>query len=138
MDKNKYIIGKWYKSICNTIYYFKVKSLGDKIYCEFMAPFNTVKNLRDNHISFTSEIDNVAIELTNLEEIQQYLPDGHPDKVSKKETYEAQHEPKEEEFKVGDWVYAEPNIEIGNSKYGEPLIGKLVSFGGLNKILILM
>ena len=57
-----------------------------------------------DYSSETVEID--------IEEIQQYLPDGHPDKI------------KSNDFKVGDWVIAIGNI----NEYENPTIGKLNEF----------
>ena len=53
----------------------------------------------------------------SLEEVQQYLPEGHPDKIKPNEN-----------FQVGDWV-----IAIGNIiEYENPTIGKLEKFSKEN------
>ena len=49
----------------------------------------------------------------SIEEIQQYLPDGHPDKIKV-----------DREFKSGDYVLAAGNIK----EYEKPAIGQVIEF----------
>jgi len=84
--KNKFEVGKWYK-VNNE--YTKFHSLGsegvfygvDHIYNDKYR-----KSIYDSPTYIFRKVDNPIL-LTDLSEIQQYLPDGHPDKfVNKSET----------------------------------------------------
>jgi hypothetical protein len=84
--KNKFEVGKWYK-VNNE--YTKFHSLGsegvfygvDHIYNDKYR-----KSIYDSPTYIFRKVDNPIL-LTDLSEIQQYLPDGHPDKfINKSET----------------------------------------------------
>ena len=92
--KVKFEVGKWYKILWkwnNSYYYAKFKGFYDNSYnwIEWVKLPNG-KLDRDN--SFVEEELGIYSEAT-LEEIQQYLPDDHPDKIKS-----------DIKFKVGDWV----------------------------------
>lgn len=104
MEKEvKFEVGKWYKAYyAEKIYFLKYKNTIPRNgynqinYSEFIN--NGVYKINDS-ISNT-DLENSFKVLDDLEEIQQYLPDNHPDKIKSNQ-----------EFKVGDWVYS-----FGNKK----------------------
>lgn len=111
MEKEvKFEVGKWYKAYyAEKIYFLKYKNTiprngYNQINCsEFIN--NGVYKINDS-ISNT-DLENSFKVLDDLEEIQQYLPDDHPDKIKI-----------DSEFKVGDWViikswYYDKNIQLG-------------------------
>ena len=113
MEKEvKFEVGKWYKNLSinspeNTFGKFLDLRNNDK---EFWMSEYIYKGKFTNApgwFDFSSE----TVEI-DIEEIQQYLPDGHPDKI------------KSNDFKVGDWVIAIGNID----EYKNPTIGKLDEF----------
>lgn len=80
--QSKFVVGRWYE-ITNrqTTYIINVKSFnGTVMICEYRAKINEYR-LINNGGFLLNEITNY-IELT-LEEIQQYLPDNHVDKIKK-------------------------------------------------------
>lgn len=88
-DKPKYKIGSWYKScVGKNTYYFKVIDIKNQSFSELKVNFvDRCSTYRDAHsISYNSPIDDNAILLTDLSEIQQYLPDGHVDKIVEKKS----------------------------------------------------
>lgn len=93
-------IGKWYKW---DKYYDSPGSL------KYFKPFYLNNNRKENKLQISERITDryydipsyvsdqlikEGILLKDLTEIQQYLPDGHPDKIVKKNN----------SFKIGDWV----------------------------------
>ena len=96
MEKEvKFEVGKWYKSNCFEVeYYLKYDKTIREI--NYNKIFYSIL-IRDGKIEENDYIAYTALEksfnlLTDLSEIQQYLPDDHPDKI------------KSNDFKVGDWV----------------------------------
>jgi len=95
IDKPKFEVGKWYKfnyDYCkkNHTIYGKCKgSKGDEFYCIDDWYINSDKGISNDchHIVLTH--DNIKITLlTDLSEIQQYLPDEHLNKIINKMTNE--------------------------------------------------
>lgn len=114
--KVKFEVGKWYKAYyAKKIYFLKYKNTiprngYNQINCsEFIN--NGVYKINDS-ISNT-DLENSFKVLDDLEEIQQYLPDDHPDKIKN-----------DIKFKVGDWVFAVGNL----LEYSQPTIGKIDKF----------
>jgi len=83
-EKPEFIVGKWYKYNCGNVYYLKCNKFNNnkpnKIY---YSEYISCKN--SNHTKQIGEFENeyVTHEEVSLEEIQKYLPDGHPDKIVK-------------------------------------------------------
>jgi predicted transcriptional regulator len=109
LNKPKFEVGKWYSFNWNGII-----GINEKVICKAKeVKSNSIttswrKHLYSHLINdyaeyFIEKISNIK-ELS-LDEIQQYLPDGHPDKTTK-EIYE---------FKVGDWIITKNYCE----KYDE-------------------
>lgn len=78
----KYEVGKWYKM--NNCWYAKFLTIhGSGRYWRFSEEISSTSHYYPNP-SNCSNWESITIELlTDLSEIQQYLPDGHPDKVIK-------------------------------------------------------
>lgn len=99
-EKPKFEVGKWYKfnntSFKNPKTYAKFLKIDDDKYFWFSEYIGD-----ENHRFYNGNwyVDKVSNILTDLSEIQQYLPEGHPDKFEKKES--------KCEFKVGDFVGCE-------------------------------
>jgi len=95
-NKCEFEVGKWYKVLLKNQYYhiFKFKSLindnkdVDLTDGHFDISDNKWKESASFQLKYVTEIKELSIE-----EIQQYLPDGHPDKIKVNQ-----------EFKVGDYV----------------------------------
>lgn len=108
-EETKFEVGKWYSFYWNWSSGYdivvKVSELGEIVRFD-----NFINITQGSHLdqSFNSirlaEIENIK-EL-NLEEIQQYLPDDHPDKIIKPN----------EEFKVGDYVVSLIDTFYGRKK----------------------
>ena len=88
-ENPKFIVGKWYfwtkhSNIPKGLKYIKAKSLNDDdiVYNERINVDNTFENSKHDNCTFDSELKL----LTDLSEIQQYLPEGHPDKIKKEES----------------------------------------------------
>lgn len=108
-DKPKFEVGKWYKSNvtsnnCNKFYYLKV--LGVEKECPHGQAINIFngKNYFYNkkHRWMSQKTIEQALfigPLTDLSEIQQYLPDGHPDKIIKQAEYIAG-----KWYRMGAWI----------------------------------
>ncbi|KKP65128.1 MAG: hypothetical protein UR61_C0032G0012, partial [candidate division WS6 bacterium GW2011_GWE1_34_7] len=107
--KCKFIVNKWYKTEYSNKRYIKFKKLENsgnynKIY--FLELIEDGKHEYSNDYWANTELEDSLELLTDLSEIQQYLPLDHVDKVR--------------EFKIGDWIYAEKqgrNYDYRNSKY---------------------
>ena len=84
VTKSKFEVGKWYKYVAYTtnvwyIKYQKTDSNGIFIASEYIDNRRIYKNNLNN---FTcGKADSKKVLLTDLSEIQQYLPEGHPDKI---------------------------------------------------------
>ena len=84
VTKSKFEVGKWYKYAAHTtnvwyIKYQKTDSNGIFIASEYIDNKRIYKNNLNN---FTcGKADSKKVLLTDLSEIQQYLPEGHPDKI---------------------------------------------------------
>lgn len=96
MEKEvKFEVGKWYKSnYFETEYYLKYdKTIREidynKIFYSILIKDGEIKE--NDYIAYTALEKSFNL-LTDLSEIQQHLPDDHPDKI------------KSNDFKVGDWV----------------------------------
>ena len=87
MEKSKFEVGKWYKDISEECY-AKFKELHDGFF-RFGEKIRDNEYGKGNYSLFQSQMIPIPVDLS---EIQQYLPDGHPDKVSN------------QKFKVGDYV----------------------------------
>ena len=82
-----FIVDKWYKA--NNDYFIKFKRIEDKgsynqVCGERVSPTETTIYKEDGYWANT-EFENKALTrgpLTNLDEIQEYLPDGHIDKYT--------------------------------------------------------
>lgn len=88
--EDEFVVGKWYKCLCNDNFYcYKRSEDGDFASSSVISPRGTdgfTKGYNDrgrdsHHISYFQP-DNIA----SLEEIQQYLPEGHVDLI-KKDTF---------------------------------------------------
>ena len=100
----KFEIGKWYK--LNDCWWAKFHSLkGNLFYMSELitADFKYEKRNPESPANTDLNLNN-TIFLASIEEIQQYLPDNHPDKIKSNQ-----------EFKVGNWVIC---IEDGRKGYG--------------------
>ena len=84
VSKSKFEVGKWYKYAAHTtnvwyIKYQKTDSDGIFIASEYI---DNRRIYRNNLNNFTcGKADSKKVLLTDLSEIQQYLPEGHPDKI---------------------------------------------------------
>lgn len=108
-DKPKFEVGKWYKSNvtsnnCNKFYYLKV--LGVEKECPHGQAINIFngKNYvynKEHKWTFQKTIEQALSigPLTDLSEIQQYLPDGHPDKIKAQPEYIVG-----KWYKMGTWI----------------------------------
>ena len=106
-NKCGFEVGKWYKVCLSNQFYhvFKFKSLTnnnkdvDLTDDHFDINDNKWKKSNSFQLKYVTEIKELSIE-----EIQQYLPDDHPDKLN-------WNIKSNQEFKVGDWVYFIGNDE---------------------------
>lgn len=125
-QKPKFEVGKWYKIANN--WYAKFKSIDNNIW-KFSEKITSCLGYKE--VVGSIHLDKpITISLFDLSEIQQYLPEGHPDKIVK-----------EEEYKVGDWVIVNnytskyngkvlqiTKISNGRYCYFKPSIDKLHNF----------
>lgn len=80
IDKPQFEVGKWCKILNNWWGKFEtIHNSGKRIKFSEVITCNGEYKNEDTHIDYISDIKL----LTDLSEIQQYLPDGHPDKLSK-------------------------------------------------------
>ena len=95
ISDSKFIVGKWYYNSEKT--YAKVDSIID------YDNFNFKEWITNGMYFLESSYwgDHPKMREASIEEIQQYLPDGHPDKISNKVEMKSKEKP---EFKIGDWV----------------------------------
>ena len=95
ISDSKFIVGKWYCNSEKT--YAKVDSIIDYDNFNFKEWItNGIYCLESN-----SWGNHPKMREASLEEIHQYLPDGHPDKIPDKVKMKSKEKP---EFKIGDWV----------------------------------
>jgi len=96
--------GKWYKvKFLNSDYIIQVSKLENNFLNFSMSiseGYIVHKYIPDSWGSPLSDFTYIS-ELTNLNEIQEYLPEGHPDKIT------------QDEYKVGDWVI----VSLGSVEY---------------------
>lgn len=79
MNKPKFEIGKWYK--INNCWYAKLESFDNKSWNPSCC-INIYGDFKNNPPKLSNNWEGTLIELMdNLEEIQQYLPEGHSDKI---------------------------------------------------------
>lgn len=97
MDKDKFIIGRWYKY---KNWYIKYKETVDGIFVS-SEEINNYKNYKKCDSLF-GKPDHEKVLLEDLSEIQEYLPEGHPDKISSTS-----------KFKVGDWIMFDGSVTAG-------------------------
>lgn len=101
-DKPKLQVNKWYKwfwKVNSKITYGKINS------DSFFDSFNVSEGIHNNNYSkingyYFNDCENIEL-LTDLSEIQQYLPEGHPDKVKVNENTDFIFEPGG--YYVGTW-----------------------------------
>ena len=84
--------GKWYKEkkYNHTIKYLRTKSHDSKyaiVYSDFISGNGEYKSCPEGKVGVGYIDDKDWYELTDLSEIQQYLPDGHPDKIKTQPEY---------------------------------------------------
>lgn len=100
-EKMEFEVGKWYEvSNWSCEYYIKLKKKEEcngysRIYGETIKPERGIPYYADSYMA-NRKMEDRLILLEDLSKIQEYLPDGHPDKV------------KENEYIVGAWY------KIGN------------------------
>ena len=94
----KFEVGKWYKAVLSHsdyyLKYMRTENVGgeyNRIWGEVIHPFN-VPIYRENDYLANINIKAKLTLLTDLSEIQQYLPDGHCDKVKPKLTVKSEME----------------------------------------------
>ena len=78
----KFEVGKWYKTESYYIKYSHTKSVKgiNRFYNEIHGEvISGTKYIKKDYLANTAMEDNLKL-VTNLSEIQQYLPDGHVDK----------------------------------------------------------
>lgn len=89
-DKPQFEVGKWYKVIWtirnNKFIYIKPTSIDEHINCNGQTSIwfdlnNGGSIIHHNSGYYLSHLKDPQL-VTNLSEIQQYLPDGHPDKIN--------------------------------------------------------
>lgn len=84
-NKPKFEVGKWYKIEAYKAY-FKFKSITTAYGFDNVSYFDCIWNggtLKSNNSICNTQATNSAVLLTDLSEIQPFLPDGHPDKIVK-------------------------------------------------------
>ena len=130
LNKPKFEVRKWYSFDWNIISNInkqiicKIKEVkSDSIIISWRKYLydNSTKNYGGYYIEKISNIKELS-----LDEIQQYLPDGHPDKITKEN----------HEFKVGDWVYfmgtdpclVTPHWTIGKIDQIKKIVGSSLEF----------
>lgn len=89
---SKFKVGTWYKTFAGSLIKYKNSNNGVFNASEHFM-YDTLNKLKSTGVfgSINNEFKEVS-----LDEMQQYLPDGHPDKISK--------------FKIGDRVIATGNV----------------------------
>ena len=91
-DKPKFEVGKWYKKKdCGYfIKYFGKKEHNSRyatLYSEFISSYGEYKSYPEGTVGVGYVDEDGWYELKDLSEIQQYLPDGHPDKIKVQPEY---------------------------------------------------
>ena len=98
-------VGKWYKFLNGSFKfgkYEKIHNSGNRIKFSEIITSTGIYDNKSTHVDFTSNIE----PLEDLSEIQKYLPNEHPDKITK------------QEFKVGKW-YKWYQKNHGSFHYGK-------------------
>lgn len=90
MEENKFEVGKWYKGYSSFIKFLTLENKGDYnkvFYSESISgnEFNSNKGYWANIVMEQEALKRGPIP---LEEIQQYLPEGHPDKIKIHESHQ--------------------------------------------------
>ena len=96
-------IGKWYKFLNGSLKfgkYEKIHNSGNRIKFSEVITSTGIYDNKSTHIDFTSNIE----PLEDLSEIQKYLPNEHPDKITS------------DEFKKGEYIVIS-NIESLNKDF---------------------
>ena len=101
----EFIPGKWYKFLNGSLKfgkYEKIHNSGNRIKFSEVITSTGIYDNKSTHVDFTSNIE----PLEDLSEIQKYLPNEHPDKVTK------------QKFEIGKW-YKWYQKNHGNYHYGK-------------------
>lgn len=107
-NKPKYETGKWYK--INHIWHAKFKCFhGSGMYWKYSKQINWKGDYRNDSGNIEKYQSVPISELTDLLEIQQYLPDGHSDKIKPMDI---------NEFKKGDYIVT-LNVTISHTDCGK-------------------
>lgn len=113
---NKFEVGRWYK-YCG--WYIKYAEHIKDVWFS-SEEINADKEYKKCKSSFGNRsVDSDKILLTDLSEIQQYLPDDHPDKIVKSI----------EEWGIGTYVVSLRNTAVGIPKFNTGEIAEIVGFG---------
>jgi hypothetical protein len=114
IPEKKFEVGKWYKNVGKKQNYI---AKFEKYWGENTKKLKCTEYIYNNKYCKSSsgylQINNKTEEIS-LKEIQEYLPEGHPDKI------------KENKYipKVGDWIWGKPNIE------NKIMLGKVIKDKG--------
>lgn len=96
LNKPQFIVGKWYKffwTFSNEEVIIKVKSVTDAVVTTSFRVYLDTKDINSNSKDGYRLKAITNIKELSLEEIQEYLPEGHPDKVvNKTELHEIHNE----------------------------------------------
>ena len=110
--EDKWIVGKWYKAEDCYIKYLYTDNQHsfNKVYGQTI----TSEYFRVNDYWASNTLEKIALKngpLTDLSEIQKFLPANHPDLIQKSNTTK--------EFKVGDWVTLISNSAMSCNSVGD-------------------
>lgn len=103
-------VGKWYK--LNNCWYAKLRYEVNSDTFYLSESIDIDKIYSDGH-SNTSLKDNKTCILIDINSIQQYLPDGHPDKIKSSKIMN------NNKIKAGDWVIIGETVEFGGYYPGD-------------------
>ena len=149
--QQKFIAGKWYKS--DNGFYLKPHTIKGSIslpnadYICDQGKFNKASSGKDNLNDWEL--------LTNISEIQQYLPDGHPDKIVENKpefiksfslddllyAREKFNKPNIiQDYKIGEWIYTSEGCHgYGLHPHDENKLFKILDIkDGLNEIYLIL
>jgi hypothetical protein len=105
-ESDKFIVGQWYKYTNKPDYYYYLKyqhTIKRSDYNQIFGEIIKYKKYASNDYLANTNMENQLVPLTDLSEIQQYLPDNHPDKIIKADC-----------FKKGDYIV---HLHPGTTKY---------------------